>query len=175
MIKIVKSGGTARRYGNSLNWIVDSGIGIKVSRLKTFDIPLKAYRDTNAFKFYFNDTGLLLAFYKENASYEIINGNLGVFKGGIFENVVAQCLTDNGLDIYYYQKSDNLEIDFVTYIDNNIVPIEVKSSTNTKGISIKNTVEKENLEYGIILSMNNINCSNSKVKFLPLYTVMFLK
>ncbi len=173
--KVVKTGGTARKYGNSLNWIVDSGIGIKVSRLKTFDIPLKAYRDTNAFKFYFNDTGLLLAFYKENASYEIINGNLGVFKGGIFENVVAQCLIDNELDIYYYQKSDNLEIDFVTYIDNNIVPIEVKSSTNTKGISIKNIVEKENLEYGIILSMNNINCSNSKVKFLPLYMVMFLK
>ena len=53
-----------------------------------------------------------MAFYKENVSYEIINGNLGVFKGGIFENVIAQCLIDNDLDIYYYQKSDNLEIDF---------------------------------------------------------------
>ena len=173
--KVVKQGGTARTYGNSLGWIVDAGLGIKVVKLKSFDIPLRAYRDPNAFKFYLNDTGSLLAFYKENVSYEIINGNLGIFKGGIFENVIAQCLIDNGLDIYYYQKSDNLEIDFVTYIGNKIIPIEVKSGRNTKGISIKNIVEKEKLEYGIIFSMNNINCNNPNVKFLPLYTVIFVK
>ena len=173
--KVVKQGGTARSYGNSLGWIVDAGLGIKVSRLKTFEIPLRAYRDLNAFKFYLNDTGLLLSFYEENVSFEILNGNLRVFKGGVFENIIAQCLIDNGLDIYYYQKSDNLEIDFVTYIDGKIIPIEVKSGRNTKGISIKNIIEKELLEYGIILSMNNLNYSNSKIKYLPLYMVMFLK
>lgn len=153
----------------------DSGLGIKVNRLKTFDIPLRAYRDPNAFKFYLNDTGLLLAFYKENLSNEIINGNLGIFKGGVFENIVAQGLTDNELDIYYYQKADNLEIDFITYLNNKIIPIEVKSGKNTKAVSIKNIVEKEKLEYGIILSMNNLNFSNSKIKFIPLYMTMFIK
>ena len=74
--KVVKQGGNARTYGNSLGWIVDAGLGIKVVKLKSFDIPLRAYRDPNAFKFYLNDTGLLLAFYKENVSYEIINGKL---------------------------------------------------------------------------------------------------
>ena len=122
--KVIRQGGTARYYGNSLAWIIESGLGIKVNRLKTFDIPLRAYRDPNAFKFYFNDTGLLLAFYKENLSNEIINGNLGIFKGGIFENIVAQCLIDNDLDIYYYQKSNNLEIDFITYLDNKIIPLD---------------------------------------------------
>lgn len=173
--KVVKQGGNARSYGSSLGWIVDAGLGIKVNRLKSFDLPLRAYRDPNAFKFYFNDTGLLLAFYKENVSFDIINGNLGVFKGGIFENAIAQCLIDNGLDIYYYQKSDYLEIDFVTYFDNKIIPIEVKSSKNTKGASIRNILEKGQLEYGIIFSMNNLNCENEKIKFLPLYMVMFLK
>ena len=173
--KIIRQGGTARYYGNSLAWILDSGLGIKVNRLKTFDIPLRAYRDPNAFKFYLNDTGLLLAFYKENLSNEIINGNLGIFKGGVFENIVAQVLTDNELDIYYYQKADNLEIDFITYLNNKIIPIEVKSGKNTKAVSIKNIVEKEKLEYGIILSMNNLNCSNSKIKFIPLYMTMFIK
>ncbi len=55
--KIIKKGGTARSYGNSLSWIMDFGLGIKVNRLKTFDIPLRAYRDPNAFKFYLNDFG----------------------------------------------------------------------------------------------------------------------
>ncbi len=173
--KIIRQGGTARYYGNSLSWILDSGLGIKVNRLKTFDIPLRAYRDPNAFKFYLNDTGLLLAFYKENLSNEIINGNLEIFKGGVFENIVAQGLTDNELDIYYYQKADNLEIDFITYLNNRIIPIEVKSGKNTKSVSIKNIVEKEKLDYGIILSMNNLNCANPKIKFLPLYMTMFLK
>ena len=72
-------------------------------------------------------------------------------------------------------KADNLEIDFITYLNNKIIPIEVKSGKNTKAVSIKNIVEKEKLEYGIILSMNNLNCSNSKIKFIPLYMTMFIK
>ena len=118
---------------------------------------------------------MLLAFYKENLSNEIINGNLGIFKGAIFENIIAQSLIYNDLDIYYYQKADNLEIDFVTYFDNKIVPIEVKSGKNVKATSIKNIIEKEKLDYGIILSTNNLNYENPKIKMLPLYMIIFLK
>ena len=173
--KVIKQKGTARDYGSSLSWINDAGITIKANKLKTFSLPLKAYRDPNAFKLYLNDTGLLLALYSENVSFEIINGNLGVFKGGVFENVIAKCLIDNGLDIYYYQKADRLEVEFVVYIDNKIVPIEVKSGHNTKATSLKNVIEAENLDYGIVLSQNNLNTENDKIKFLPLYMVMFLK
>lgn len=173
--KVVKAGGTARGYGNSIGWITDAGLGMKVNRLKTFDIPLRAYQDPNAFKFYFMDTGLLLAFYEENVSYEIINGNMGVFKGGIFENAIAQCLITNGLNLYYFQKSDYLEVDFVTWLHSRIVPIEVKSGNNTKAKSLKAVVEQNQLDYGIVLSMNPLNCSNEKIKFFPLYMVMFLQ
>lgn len=172
--KVIKQGGTARYYGSALNWILDAGLGIKVNRLKTFDVPLRAYRNVNAFKFYFNDTGLLLSFYEQNVRYEIINGNLGVFKGGVFENVIAQCLVDNKLPIYYYQKSESVEIDFITSIKGRIVPIEVKTGKKTKATRIKNIVEKEHLDYGIIFSTNNINCENKKIKFYPLYMIMFL-
>lgn len=172
--KIVKKGGTARYYGSSLNFISDGGLGIKVNRLKAFDVPLKAYRDLNAFKFYFNDTGLLLSFYEQNVSYDILNGNLKVFKGGIFENVIAQCLLDNELPIYYYQKNDSVEIDFVTYVNGKIIPIEIKSAKNVKATSLKSVVERENLDYGIVFSLNNVNCTNPRIKYYPLYMIMFL-
>jgi len=172
--KVIKQGGTARYYGSALNWILDAGLGIKVNRLKKFDVPLRAYRDVNAFKFYFNDIGLLLSFYEQNVRFEIINGNLGIFKGGFFENAIAQCLIDNNLPIYYYQKRENVEIDFVTTIHGRIVPIEVKSGRNMKVPSIKSIVEKDNIDYGIILSLNNINCENKKIKYYPLYMIMFL-
>ena len=173
--KLIKNGGTARTYGNSISWIIDCGIGIRVNRLKTPERPLRAYRDVNQFKLYFLDTGLLLAFYKENVSFDILNGNLGVFKGGIFENVIAQCLLNNGLELYYYQKSDYLEIDFVTYLNSEIMPIEVKSGTNIKATSIKNFMDKNNLKEGIVISKNNLSVNDKGIIFLPLYMSMFLK
>lgn len=118
-----------------------------MNRLKTFDIPLKTYRDLNAFKFYFNDTGLLLSFYEQNVSFDIINGNLGIFKGGIFENSIVQCLIDNGLFIYYYQKSETIELDSVIYLNGKVVPIEVKFGKNIKSSNLKTILEKENLDY----------------------------
>lgn len=172
--KLLRDGGNARHYSTSLNWISDAGLGSKVYRLKCFDIPLKAYRDEASFKFYFNDTGLLLSMYEENVQYDILKGNLGVFKGGIFENVIAQILSCNEMPTYYYRRDDRLEIDFVTIINNKIVPIEVKSSTNTKSKSFNNVLEKENIEYGIKLSLNNVNCSNPKIKCFPLYLAMFI-
>lgn len=173
--KIIKSGGNARYYGTSIKWIIDSGLAQQVYRLKTLDKPLRAYRDPQSFKLYFNDTGLLLAMYEENVQFEILNGNAGIFKGGIFENVIAQILLQNNLPIYYYRRDDRLEIDFITLLDNNIVPIEVKSGHSTKSVSLNNIIEKNNIKYGIKLSMNNVNCSNEKIKCYPLYMSMFLK
>jgi predicted AAA+ superfamily ATPase len=112
--------------------------------------------------------------YEENVQYDILKGNLGVFKGGVFENVIAQILSCNEMPIYYYRRDNRLEIDFVTIIDNKIVPIEVKAGTNTKSESFNNVLEKENIEYGIKLSLNNVNCSNSKIKRFPLYLAMFI-
>ncbi len=174
--KMIKSGGNARYFSSSITWLEDAGLIYKVNRLKAFDNPLRAYRDVSSFKLYFVDTGLLLSMYNEdNVQLEILNGNLGVFKGALFENVIAQILITNDMPVYYYRRDDRLEIDFVTYLNNNIVPIEVKSGKNTKSISLSNIIEREKLKYGIKLSMNNVNCSNSKFKCFPLYMSMFIK
>lgn len=71
--KVVKSGGTARYYASSIDWIVNSGLAFKVNKLKTIVIPLKAYRDPQSFKLYLNDTGLLLSMYEENMYLKILN------------------------------------------------------------------------------------------------------
>ena len=173
--KVIRNGGNARYYGTSIKWITDSGLAQQIFRLKTFDKPLRAYRDPQSFKLYFNDTGLLLAMYEGNAQFEILNGNAGIFKGGIFENVIAQTLLQNNIPLYYYRRDEKLEIDFVTLLNNDIVPIEVKSGHNTKSISLNNIIEKNNIKYGIKLSMNNVNCSHSKIKCYPLYMSIFIK
>lgn len=80
--KVIKEGGKARYFGISLGWISDSGIRFKAYRLKTFEIPLRAYHDLLTFKYYFNDSVLLLPFYEENIQNRILQGDVGVFKGG---------------------------------------------------------------------------------------------
>ena len=79
------------------------------------------------------------------------------------------------MPLYYYRRDDRLEINFVTFLNGKIVPIEVKSSKNTKSISLSNIIERENLDYGIKLSPNNVNCSNPRYKCFPLYMSMFIK
>ena len=173
--KVIRNGGNARYYGTSIKWITDSGLAQQIFRLKTFDKPLRAYRDQQSFKLYFNDPGLLLAMYEGNSQFEILNGNAGIFKGGIFENVIAQTLLQNNIPLYYYRRDEKLEIDFVTLLNNDIVPIEVKSGHNAKSISLNNIIEKNNIKYGIKLSMNNVNCSHPKIKCYPLYMSIFIK
>lgn len=174
--KLVKAGGKSSFYTSSINWIEDAGLINKIYRLKAFDIPLTAYRDPASFKLYYVDTGLLLSMYEgKNIQTEILNGNLGIFKGAIFENVIAQILIANGVPTYYYRRDERLEIDFVTLLNDKIIPIEVKSGTNTKSRSLSNLINTKNLDYGIKLSMNNVNCSNPKFKCFPLYMAMFLK
>ncbi len=174
--KLVKAGGKASFYTSSINWIEDAGLINKIYRLKAFDIPLTAYRDPASFKLYYVDTGLLLSMYEgKNIQTEILNGNLGIFKGAIFENVIAQTLIANGLPTYYYRRDERLEIDFVTLLNDRIIPIEVKAGTNTKSRSLSNLINTRNLDYGIKLSMNNVNCSNPKFKCFPLYMAMFLE
>ena len=79
------------------------------------------------------------------------------------------------MPVYYYRKDSKLEIDFVTFYDNKIVPIEVKFGRNTQSISFNHVIRNHNLDYGIKLSLNNVNCSNKQFKCFPLYMVMFIK
>ena len=171
--KGIKPGGNARYFSSSIDWIVDSGLAYKVNRLKTIDTPLKAHRDPSSFKLYLNDTGLLLSMYEENMYLKILQGELGVFKGGVFENLVYILLKNRHHNIYYFEKGQT-EIDFITLIDDEITPIEVKSGYNTKSKSLKVYIEKYSPNKAIKLSLNNVNCNDDVIECYPLYMTMFI-
>jgi predicted AAA+ superfamily ATPase len=52
---IVKQGARARDYETTIQWLLDSGLVIKVNRVKTPKLPLKAYEDFGAFKLFVHD------------------------------------------------------------------------------------------------------------------------
>ena len=145
MFNVIREGARAREYELAVQWLVDCKIVRKVNRLKTGDkLPLKAYVDPTAFKLYFLDIGLLrhLASISNEA---ILNGD-ALFKefNGLFaEQFVLQQMGEQHT-LYYWSSGASAEVDFVTEIQGNIVPIEVKSGTNVKAKSLK--VFRENYQ-----------------------------
>lgn len=97
-------------------------------------------KDLTRFKLFLCDTGLFTTLmfkdkdFTENIIYEkLLNHKLGTNLGYLYENVVAQLLTCNGNELFYYtffNKSSrhNYEIDFLIAKKNKVCPIEVKSS-----------------------------------------------
>ncbi len=172
--KLVKFGGNARYFDASLNWLKDSGLVNLTYRLKTISKPLEIHKESAVFKVYMADTGLLVSQFDESVIKELLNGNLGVFKGALYENIAAQILGMHERELYYFEPNTSSEIDFIIYYKGEICPLEIKAGRNTVSKSFTNFVEKYNSQYAFRLSQKNIGMSKEKVNYVPLYMLEML-
>lgn len=172
--KLVKSGGNARYFDASLNWLQDSGLVNLTYRLKTIDKPLEIHKESAVFKVYMADTGLLVSQFDESVIKELLNGNLGVFKGALYENIAAQILSMHERELYYFEPNTSSEIDFIIYYKGEICPLEIKEGRNTVSKSFTNFVDKYNSPYAFRLSQKNIGTNKENVSYVPLYMLEML-
>ena len=170
---IVEKGGTSRKFGGSIQWLIDAGIVARCDNLSVPELPLAGNVKNNEFKIYMRDTGLLVAMLEEGSQKNIINNNLKIYKGAIYENIIADIFTKLGKPLFYYARDNKFEIDFIERLEDAAVAIEVKGGDNTKAWSIKTIVGKHDVEKGIKFSSKNIGKSDNIVT-LPLYMAMFL-
>ena len=124
-------GKNARRsdYEAAIEWLCDSGLTVLAQNVSSLQKPLSAYAREGYYKIYVQDTGLLLGmlpYYVTDALYSNSN-DIGVYKGAIYENIIADALHKDGFDLFYYRKDSGLEIDFVEEFRGDIALIEVKS------------------------------------------------
>ena len=77
------------------------------------------------------DIGLLTSMLEEGTAWSIINGELYTYKGAIYENLAADIFTKMGRKLYYYQKDNGLELDFVIRHNGKCVPVECKARNGT--------------------------------------------
>lgn len=171
--KLIKQGGTARYYESSLNWLSDSGLINKINRLKTVLKPLEINKELAIFKIYMADTGLLISQFDEGVIKELLRGELGIFKGALFENITAQILKYANKTSYYFEPNQNTEIDFIIYYDGEITPLEIKAGTNTVSRSFVNFVTKTTPKKAFRLSQKNIG-TNNNINYVPLYLLELL-
>ena len=170
---LVEPNANARKYQGSLAWLYDAGIINYCHNLSIPETPLEGNARDDAFKVYMCDTGLLVAMLEDGSQNEIINGNLGIYKGAIYENIIADIFTKSGKKLYYFEHNSTLEVDFIIKYDNKVCAVEVKSAENTKSKSLNSLLTNWNVPMGIKLSSKNIGYNNN-ILTLPLYMAIFI-
>ncbi|MCL2631163.1 MAG: ATP-binding protein [Firmicutes bacterium] len=171
---LIKSGARSKDFSDSLFWLEKANIVIKTLKVKEGKMPLGFYEDLLSFKIYMADVGLLTA--KGNLSpMSILSGDFGgESKGAVTENYVAQELTANSKKPYFWESNNTAELDFVIQLDNEILPIETKSSISTKSKSLDLFRNKYGIKNSMRISAKNFGFENG-IKSVPLYAVWCIK
>lgn len=170
--KLVKSGGRASEFENAIEWLILSGITSRIYGLEDIMKPLENYKNTEAFKIYVSDIGLLCA-KKEIIPEDILylSNELNDFKGGMTENYInIQLNVKEYIQYYWKAPKGTYEIDFIIMREGKIIPIEVKSADNTRSKSLDYYIKRYQPEYAIKISTKNFGFENG-VKSIPLYAV----
>ena len=170
---LVKTGARAREYEIALSWLIDCGLVYQVNRVKDSKIPLSAYQDFNAFKLYLLDVGLLGAMAGIDVK-TLLEGNeiFKEFKGSLAEQyVLSQLKQCTELDVFYWSSdTGTAELDFITQIGRNNIPIEVKSNENLQAKSLKTFVQKYNTKLNVRTSMSMYKKEDWVIN-IPLYSI----
>ena len=161
--KVIKSGARSKDYEDALMWLEDAGMIYRIFNISKPGMPLSAYEETDAFKVYACDCGLLrrLAHLPATVVTDPI-ANYTEFKGAMAENAVLQSvmpLMDNQVP-YYWTSPGTAEVEFVIQWNDEVIPIEVKAEENISGSSLSVYFKNYAPRYRMRFSMLNLqyNC-----------------
>ena len=156
--KVIKMGARSKDYEDALLWLEDAGMIHRIFSVSKPGMPLSAYEETDAFKVYACDCGLLrrLAHLPATVVTDPI-ANYTEFKGAMAENAVLQSIMPllDDQKPYYWTSSGTAEVEFVIQWDDEIIPVEVKAENNISGNSLAVYTKKYSPRYRMRFSMLN--------------------
>lgn len=133
---------TSTLYDPAIQWLVDYGLINYCYNLRLLETPLSGNKINECFKLFVADTGLFVAMLDKEASGDILLGDLGQYKGAIYENIVADAFHKMNRELFYYSKDSGLEIDFITRYQKIVSLVEVKA-TNGNSKSSRTVLENK--------------------------------
>lgn len=176
----------AEQYEDTFFWLSDSMISNECFLCNDPSVGLSLNETRGYVKCYMGDTGLLVSHaFDENELLEnevykqILNDELSMNEGMLYENMVAQMLTVNGHKLYFYthysqdKHRNDIEIDFL--LSNNsklkykLYPIEVKSGKRytTKSLMRFKEKYKERIGECYIIHPRNLTIKDDIVCIPP--------
>ena len=169
----VKTGKRAHELEGALQWLRNAGLVYLVELVQNAEPPLSAYADATYFKVYASDVGLLsrrlgLGYknFFEDTDYQT------TFKGAVTENYVLNELVNLRLKPYFWRSGNSAELDFLFENEGAIIPVEVKSATNTQAKSYRQFCKKYSIKTGVKLSLKKLAanlCDGTTTLNIPLY------
>ena len=173
-----KIGARFEHYKDDFDDLVSSGVVLMVTCCTDPKFRLLESAKRNLLKLYLADVGILTALlYRYNVKplrEDIPQINLG----NVYECVTAIQLKSNGRELYYYDKKNIGEIDFLIddYDNLTVIPIEVKSGKDYwKHNALDRYLETKNSpEVAVVLSNDGRIRREGKIRYLPIYSLMIL-
>jgi hypothetical protein len=173
----LRSGARSKDYEDAIQWLVDCGLAIRVSRVSKPGLPLSGYAEPTAFKLFLNDVGLLSAMCDLDAR-TLLEGSkiFEEYKGSLTEQyILTQLVSELGLKPFYYSEERSTgEVDFLVQLAGSVIPIEVKAAENLQAKSLKAYAEKYKPNNVIRTSLSDYRKEDWLIN-LPLYAISSLR
>ena len=170
----IKTKGRSADYREAIQWLLDAGIVSQCFNLSNLELPLEGNKVDNVFKLYMRDSGLFISMLGKGTAGEILSGNLGIYKGAIFENIIADAFAKMDRKLYYFHKDSGLEVDFIIKYKGEIDLVEVKATTgNTK--STNTILDNKNIYHvNKLIKFGEYNVGENGDKLTLPYYMVFL-
>ncbi|GHU71170.1 ATPase [Bacteroidia bacterium] len=173
MYKTVEQGGNKEKFQSAIEWLLNANMLLPCIKVELPQPPMTAYFTESMFKLYLSDVGLLASLSRLKFG-DILQNTAMLYRGFLTENFVAQTFAAHGINLNYWTSGNQAEIDFLTELNDGIIPVEVKASENVRSHSLGVYMEKYKPNYAIRLSSKNFGFENN-IKSVPLYAVHCVK
>lgn len=175
-----KRGKTFGDYQDEFEYLISAGIALNVQAISNPVFPLIESTGKNLLKLYLNDVGILTGILYGNNIRAILDDEVSINLGSVYETVVASELIAHGYKLFYYDNRSKGEVDYLIddYDSLSAVPIEVKSGKNYTVHSALNAFvqnEEYHIQKAFVLSNAREITTNGKITYLPIYYIMFFQ
>jgi predicted AAA+ superfamily ATPase len=165
------------RYENRFLWLIDAGVALPCYQVSEPRSPLLLARESNRFKLYMNDIGLLTSTYGRREALALFERDSGLNYGSTFENVIAQELASKGRSLYYYSRRKFGEVDFVLDDDfGQTILMEIKSGKwFRRHVTLSKLLEVPDysISDAIVMCEDNVRVEG-QITYLPIYMMFCL-
>lgn len=164
-------------------WLTSSGVAIPVYNVNEPIIPLSLAAERKTIKLFSSDVGLLTSQLIDTGIREkLLNNEKVINYGAPYENAAAEELISHGFDdeLLYYNSKKYGEIDFLVTLNNEVLPIEIKSGKPKENQTynhyvLNNILKTYNHPLAYVFGETNVIKESKQIYQLPIYMIDFIR